>query len=136
MNVIQQQTIQSLRQSGYSFSQIAAQVGLSKSTVKSFCYRQHTDSVSTVPVSKVATCPQCGKPIPTSTHKQRRFCSDTCRAQYWTTHPDEISRKSAIESVCPVCHHLFTDYAQRKRKYCSHACYIANRYYGGKRDDT
>lgn len=131
VNDAQRQKIIQLRQAGQSFAQIADKVCLPKSTVKSFCYR-HTASADDVKQEPRSTvCPQCGKPLPNRRFKPRRFCSDECRAKYWAVHGDQIVRRSAVDMTCPVCHRHFHDYAQRHRKYCSHACYIAARYHGG-----
>ena len=131
VNDAQRQKIIQLRQAGQSFAQIADKVCLPKSTVKSFCYR-HTASADDVKQEPRSTvCPQCGKPLPERRFKPRRFCSDECRAKYWAVHGDQIVRRSAVDMTCPVCHRHFHDYAQRHRKYCSHACYIAARYHGG-----
>lgn len=80
-------------------------------------------------------CPQCGKELPPSRYRPRRFCSDACRAAYWASHGEQIHRQSTVSAVCPVCHKTFQDYAKHRRKYCCHACYIAERYYGGQRND-
>lgn len=126
---------QLLRQEGYSFGQIAKKLGVSSSTVKSWCYRTAEETAPKAPSASQSKCPQCGAPLLPSKFRARRFCSDACRARYWSTHSEQINRRSAVESVCPVCRNTFHDYAQRHRKYCSHACYIAARYHGGVLDE-
>ena len=126
---------QQLRQEGCSFGQIAKELGVSISTVKSWCYRTSKEPLSRAPAGSQKKCPQCGGDLPPSRFKARRFCSDACRAQYWHTHSEQINRRTAVKSLCPVCHKSFQDYAQRHRKYCCHACYIAARYHGGGLDE-
>lgn len=124
MTDAQKREILALKKNGVKYAEIAARLCLPLTTVKSFCYRH--GEVPAMPV-----CPQCGKEIVESKFKPRRFCSDTCRVEYWMEHSDQINRQSAVESTCPVCQKIFRDYAQRHRKYCSHTCYIAARYYEG-----
>ena len=122
---------QQLRQEGYSFGQIAKELGVSSSTVKSWCYRTSKEPLCIAPAVSQDKCPQCGGNLPDSKFKARRFCSDACRAKYWQAHSEQINRRTAVKGICPVCHKSFQDYAHRHRKYCSHACYIAARYHGG-----
>ncbi len=124
-----------LRQAGYSFSQIAKELNIPRSTVKSWCYRNAENVLEHEHIPPVKRCPQCGKELPPSKYRPRRFCSDECRVTYWTTHGEQINRQSAVSTVCPVCHKTFQDYAKHHRKYCCHACYIADRYYGGQHND-
>ena len=35
-------------------------------------------------------------------------------------------------SICPVCKKTFTVYGNANRKYCSHECYIEDRFGGGR----
>ena len=120
-----------LRQAGYSFGQIAKELNIPRSTVKSWFYRTPENVMEHEYMPSVKRCPQCGKELPPSKYRPRRFCSDECRVTYWTTHGEQINRQSAVSTVCPVCHKTFQDYANHHRKYCCHECYIADRYYGG-----
>ena len=126
---------QALRQAGYSFGQIAKELNMPRSTVKSWCYRDTADAPEYEHTPPAKRCPQCGKEMPPSRYRPRRFCSDVCRAAYWASHGEQINRRSAVSVVCQVCHKTFQDYTKHRRKYCCHACYIAARYYGGQRND-
>ena len=122
---------QQFRREGWSFGQIAKELGVSTSTVKSWCYRTAKKQIPISPTVSKEKCPQCGGDLPPSKSRARRFCSDACRVQYWHTHSEQINRHTAVKGICPVCHKSFQDYAHRHRKYCSHACYIVARYHGG-----
>lgn len=87
---------------------------------------------SVTPPAAGSTCPQCGRPLPTSKFRPRRFCSDECRRKYWATHTAEGKHRAMTTCTCQYCGGEFTDYAQRGRKYCSHSCYVAARF-GGER---
>lgn len=114
-----------MRQAGLSFAQISADLGISKNTLKSFCRRveANKDTASTT------TCARCGSPF--AVKGKRRFCSDGCRYA-WNYAHRILSARNAVEKKCACCSRRFFSYASSHRKYCSRACYIADRY--GKED--
>lgn len=133
MTDTQRKEIQRLRQAGIGYVKIAQTLAMSTNTVKSFCQRNPLCVEAPAHNQKSAVCPQCRMPLPTiDGHRARRFCSDICRARYWAEHQNEIVRKSVVKTICANCGKPFTDYAQKARKYCCHACYIAGRYSGGE----
>lgn len=122
----QQRQIIALRREGAGYGSIASQLGLSINTVKSFC-RRH--SLATPKAESV--CEQCGRPIEqTPGRKRKRFCCDVCRNKWWNSHLDLVKRKAVYTFTCPTCGKEFTVYGNRRRKFCSHACYIAYRFRG------
>lgn len=133
MTDTQRNEIQRLRQAGLGYMKIAQTLTIPVNTVKSFCQRNPVHDISNVSEPTRSVCPQCGGQLPISAgRKPRRFCSDQCRAHYWTEHQAQIVRKSAVVSVCAACGTHFSDYAKKARKYCCHACYIVGRYKGGE----
>ena len=40
-----------------------------------------------------------------------------------------------VRVICPHCGKEFHIYGDRRRKYCSHECYIADRFKGGDGDE-
>ena len=115
-----------LRREGAGYGSIASQLGLSINTVKSFC-RRH--SLATPKAESV--CEQCGRPIEqTPGRTRKRFCCDACRNKWWNSHLDLVKRKAVYTFTCPTCGKEFTVYGNRRRKFCSHACYIAYRFRG------
>ena len=60
--------------------------------------------------------------------REKQFCSDKCRLQWWHEHRD--SSKRAAKHICPECNRVFS--TDRTQKYCSHECYILARF-GRKR---
>ncbi len=133
----QRDKIKALRGQGYGYTAIANSVGLSKGSVKAFC-RTHglagelaeTHALTEIPM---ALCLQCGKVLEQKPKvKQKKFCCPECRTAWWNSHPDEVRRKAVYSYTCPQCGSAFTAYGNSKRKYCSHACYIAARFKGGE----
>jgi len=127
---IQKQQIQIMRSNGIVFAEIAEKLHLSVNSVKSFCRRKNIRMQENI---SSPHCKQCGAVlINTPGHRQKKFCSVFCQQQYWRTHSELMQHKAVITSVCLVCGKSFTDYKAHHRKYCSHSCYIADRY--GKAD--
>ena len=131
--------LHALRKSGRSYTEIADEMGISKNTVKTYCRRTGLAPAAEVAPSAQALenrayriCPYCGKPVvQTPGRKEKKFCSDICRNRWWNSHMDLVARKAMYEYTCPTCGNTFSAYGNRKRKYCSHDCYIADRF-GGK----
>ena len=137
----QKTVVESLRSQGLGYKRIAAQTGISANTVKSYLRKnapvaveQETPVIS--PESAVVissdiqpVCRQCGKPVAQNPgRKEKKFCSDHCRNLWWNAHLSEVKRKAMYEYVCPNCGKPFYAYGNRKRKYCSHDCYVADRF--------
>lgn len=121
----QKKQIKTMRLQGMSYSAIGKVMGLSENTVHSHCRRNGLAGDCT----KVFQCKQCGelnRIIPK--RKPKKFCSDACRMAWWNSHPECVNRKAMHDFSCVACGKVFTSYGNRVRKYCSHACYIADRY--------
>lgn len=114
-----------LRRRGLSYGQIAAELGLSRNTVKSICQRAGiTPEQNRQPVT---ACEHCGTALET-TGSGRRFCSTSCRLAWWHSHPECLNRRAIYTFTCPTCQQGFSAYGNARRKYCSHACYIRQRF--------
>lgn len=136
MTTEQKSQISALRTQGYGYATIAKAVGLKKDTVVAFCRKQGltgTKASSNKRINiNVDICRNCGKPLEqTPGRKKRVFCSDECRVAWWNAHPEMVNRHAIYERVCAGCGQPFTAYGNAGRKYCCHACYIADRYKGG-----
>ena len=126
-----------MRRAGRSYTEIALELGIAKNTVKTYCHRNHIasnsdiagDSEASPPREKLCLC--CGVPVAQNPgRKEKKFCSDVCRAKWWNTNTAMNNRKSMYDYVCPTCGNPFSAYGNRHRKYCSHECYIADRFGG------
>ena len=131
MTARQKEQISTMRLRGDSHAAIADALGLSRNTVKSFCLRNHRPEPLEVKAApaKSGICAQCGKVfVLCPGHRQRRFCSDHCRMTWWNAHRELLRSTAKVEHTCARCGKHFMGYAQQRRRYCSHACYIAHRY--------
>lgn len=84
--------------------------------------------------NKRTVCVSCGAPITQMPgKKEKKFCSDRCRNQWWNAHLDLVDRRANYEFVCLTCGKKFTAYGNAHRKYCSRDCYIDDRFGGCRR---
>ncbi len=133
----QKTQIRKLREAGNGYGKIAQALGISLNTVKSFCRRNaviETVGKESEPLTtgEITSCDNCGKTImQIAKQKKKRFCCDKCRNEWWNGHLDQVKRKAVYDFKCPHCGKAFHVYGDKRRKYCSHACYIADRFKGG-----
>lgn len=139
----QKAVVESLRSQGLGYKRIAAQTGISANTVKSYLRKntlapveQTVPAIIPEPVMENAAdgqflCRCCGKPVAQNPgRKEKKFCSDFCRTRWWNSHLDLVKRKAIYHFTCPTCGREFTAYGNAHRKYCSHSCYIEDRFGG------
>lgn len=74
-------------------------------------------------------CENCGRRmISIKGKKQKRFCCDKCRNEWWNSHQDLVKRKAYYIHRCACCGRKFVSYGNKNTKFCSHSCYIKHRY--------
>lgn len=141
MNDIQKSQITDMRAAGMGYSVIAKQLDISENTVKSYCRRNGLSKTDTIkPVEPIASenqvcCKNCGKiVIQNDKRKTKQFCNDKCRMAWWNAHRDLVTHKNVVVKECPGCHKSFQVIGKSDRKYCSHACYITDRFGGGSNE--
>lgn len=140
MNDNQKAQIIKLRAAGNGYGKIAQTLGISLNTIKSFCRRNdisgNSISEPTVMLVRETTyCENCGREIrQIAKQKKKRFCCDKCRNTWWNNHLDRVHRKAVYNFRCPHCGKEFNIYGDKRRKYCSHECYIADRFGGGNNE--
>ena len=128
----QRQQVTNLRSAGYGYKKISQLLNLSESTVKSFCKRHNIVCVETESNLNITLCKCCGVAIRQKPKRKTKiFCSDQCRIKWWNGHLDLVNKKANYEYICPVCKKHFTVYENANRKYCSHSCYIEDRFASG-----
>lgn len=136
----QKKEIIALRRNGNSYRQIADRLGLTKNQVVSFCRRNGMIAPKTKEPTRNNLgsdpnhCRNCGAPITQQPgRKQILFCSSRCCQDWWNHHPEKVHRRpgAIYHFTCAHCGKSFTAYGNSHRKYCSHSCYIADRFKGG-----
>ena len=132
MNDKQKVKIQELRLQGAGYRKIAKEMGLSENTIKSYC-RRHPLIEQKGDLEHVHYCLQCNKVIDQNgKRKEKKFCSDACRMAWWNSHRDKVNHRIVRKMECTCCHKTFTVYGNGQRKYCSHTCYVKDRFGGGQ----
>ena len=130
----QKRMIPALRDAGHTYKEIADEVGVPVSTIKTFFRRNKTPVAPVVNKAKTETrhCLFCGREMEqVQGRKEKKFCSDGCRMKWWNSHPELQNRKGMTKCECAYCHKTFFAYGSAGRKYCSHECYIEDRFGGG-----
>lgn len=131
--------IRELRLKGMGYKAIARLLGLSRDSVRGFCRRNSLDGDSCVvalnvdeKVNNNELCAYCMKSISQKDRgRTRRFCSEACRRKWWKEHQHKRkkSEDAIYQYICPNCGKEFSAYGNKKRKYCSHNCYIKVRFW-------
>ncbi|SHH59043.1 RNA polymerase subunit sigma-70 [Clostridium grantii] len=139
MTADEKEKIRELRIQGMGYKGIASTLGLSRDSVRGFCKRNGIDGDSCVvalnvkeKVDKNLLCTCCEKPIKQKYQgRTRRFCCEECRRKWWKEHQGERTKKeeATYKYTCPQCGKEFSVYGNKKRKYCSHNCYIRYRFW-------
>lgn len=135
----QKNKIIELRKNGAGYKAIASEIGLSRDAVRSFCKSRNLSGFGVAAVMNISEqtengniCPNCCKPI-TQPLKGRRkkFCSEKCRRDWWKEHPEKAAQKDTAQYhlKCTYCGKEFISYGNKNRKYCSHYCYIHDRFW-------
>lgn len=130
----QQEKIRQLRLDGAGYTKVANELGMSKETVKSFCRRnglagKAEDMSAKQKEEEGVVCRNCGKPLEQIPGKKiRKFCSKQCWETWWKKNPEKIKKRAVYKYICANCGREFEVYGNAHRKYCTHDCYIADRF--------
>ena len=126
----QAKQIREMREQGIGYRSIALTVGLSRDIVRNFCKSRGLSGYGSALTKNIReqvmlgkACLYCGKEMKQpDTGRPKKFCSDKCRREWWKGHPERIKE--------------FLSYGNRKRKYCSHDCYIKARFWEVEDEDS
>jgi len=111
-----------MRRGGYSYADIADELGVPMNTVKSYCRRSQGQQVAG------DLCRNCGRPLVQNPHaRQKHFCSNHCRQLWWNSNRDQVNHRDRRTMECAYCGRAFSVHGKRQRKYCSQGCYAADR---------
>lgn len=126
MTDTQKERIRRARHDGLSYTEIASELGVSINTVKSLCRRECLQNGHT---EHTAVCRMCGRPVKRKPKcKPKKFCSDKCRLAWWNEHRDLLNKQAVYTIRCIACGKPFESYGNKDRLYCSHDCYIRDRF--------
>ena len=130
----QERRIRELRYRGVGYRSIAAELVISRDTVRNYCVSHELRGLATElsNTDKREVCPCCGgKIIQPRRGRRRRFCSDTCCRKWWAAHPEAIRQSPEAQRhlKCVYCGKEFIVYGSATRRYCSHNCYIRDRFW-------
>jgi len=141
---VEKQQIQSLRLKGVGYKAISVVLGISRDVVRGYCKRNGLEGDAKVVFLNVEErknnnliCSCCSKELKQKDRgRTRRFCSDECRRKWWNQNQDKRNKKedAIYEYECPHCGIKFSCYGNKRRKYCSHNCYIKSRFWKGEED--
>ncbi|MCL2357136.1 MAG: RNA polymerase subunit sigma-70 [Defluviitaleaceae bacterium] len=128
MTSAQKNIAKNMREDGKSYAEIADLLDLSKNTIKSYCQRNNLHQLKKISAN-ITYCKQCGQKTEIiAGRKQKKFCADKCRADWWAANPNKLNRKAVYNFICAFCGTNFSAYGNKGRKFCKHACYIADRF--------
>lgn len=135
----QEKQIRQMREQGIGYRSIGLMTGLSRDIVRNFCKSHGLAGYGSALTRNLQeqvmlgrACLYCGKEIEQpKTGRPKKFCSEKCRREWWKIHPEKMNRRETAmyRMVCIRCGKEFTSYGNRKRKYCSHECYINARFW-------
>ena len=139
MTEVQACRIREMRLNGAGYKAIATATGLSRDSVRNYCKNNGMNGFGEVNMLNLKeqiehgnACMFCGMTIRQPVRgRRKKFCSDVCRREWWKMHPDDIEKKETAiyKSACVKCGQEFESYGNKNRKYCSHDCYIKDRFY-------
>jgi endogenous inhibitor of DNA gyrase (YacG/DUF329 family) len=139
MNAEMARQITELRHKGLGYKSIAIVVGTSRENVRYYCKTHGLDGYAEqVKMQYIEqrnipdNCKYCGKHLVRKPHSGKKlFCSDECRRAWWKQHPEKSmhSQEATYTFECAYCKRYFSAYGNKFRKYCSHDCYVMDRFW-------
>ena len=121
--------LRKMRFDGESYTKIAAVIGVSANTIKSFCRRNNLQNIESENNEPKNTCKNCNKKLTVSEkQKPKIFCCDNCRFMWWKNNRDKMQKKAIYLIECKNCKKIFESYGNNKRVFCEHSCYVACRF--------
>ncbi len=139
MTEAQTRQIREFRIKGAGYKAIASVLGLSRDVVRNYCKTYGLDGYALEvavnmkeEIDQGKACIYCGNAVSQpKLGRKRKFCSDSCRRNWWNAHPEASKKKETAfyEKTCLYCGRQFTVYGNLKQKYCSHECYSHDRFW-------
>lgn len=120
-----------LKKLGYGYKKISKDLNIPIGRVRRVITNNNKENGKSVSV-----CVLCGKNIVQTVGKRnKKFCSDKCRYQWWNQRKKEKPNNNYNNKTCLHCGKVFAVYGGRERKYCSRSCYHQDSLGRGENDD-
>lgn len=124
----QRELIVKMRHVGYGYRRIADTVELSRDIVRNYCKKigldGRADDILKSSKYEGNVCIRCGAPlVHPPTGRKRKYCALSCKRKWEAQHP-----KKEYAHQCKMCGKSFKS-TTKNQKYCSHDCYIEDRFY-------
>ena len=142
VTALQEAQIRQLRSQGMGYRNMANQLNLSRDTVRNYCktnnlngYREAVQANIQRMMEDDNVCSYCGAELKQpKTGRKKHFCNEVCRRKWWNQNRDKInvSPDAIYAFTCKRCGKQFTAYGNPNRQYCSHKCYISDRFWDGE----
>lgn len=139
MTDAQTKQIREFRMKGGGYKAIASVLGLSRDVVRNYCKSHELDGFAAEVSANIEEqmqqgggCQCCGQVMQQpAMGRKRKFCSEKCRRHWWTAHPENSRKKDTAfyDKTCAYCGQQFFAYGNKHRKYCSHECYVQDRFW-------
>lgn len=130
----QKKKIIELRKLGLGYKKIAKQLDITRDSVRGYCRRNESFGEYIPPKKKKADktnkiekifCLNCNTEIIQSSRgPKRKYCCNKCRDEYIYKN----GNRKTYNLPCQYCEKEFKAYSV-ERKYCSHDCYIRDRFW-------
>lgn len=130
----QKKKIIELRKTGLGYKRIAKQLNITRDSVRGYCRRNEPFGEYVPPKKKKENktnkkekrlCLNCNKEIiQIGRGSKRKYCCNKCRDEYIYKN----GNRKTYKIRCEYCEKEFKSYSV-KRKYCSHNCYIRDRFW-------
>lgn len=128
MTEYQREEIITARCRGQKYSEIASELSVSTSTIRTFCCR---NGLTDADLQKTSVCCVCRQSITQKAKGRRRvFCSDKCRSRWRRSH--NKLHEPQYHHICQNCGKEFYTTGNKSQRFCSRKCYVAARYGGAK----
>jgi len=129
----QKRKIEFLRYQGWGYDRIANSLGASRDTVRGYCKRKGINGLATdltIMHQKLKEefayefCLYCGLTLcQGGKGRKKKYCSIKCKREW-----EKTNRKIYILH-CEYCGKEYKSLGVKDRKYCSHDCYIRDRFW-------
>lgn len=139
MTSYQEIKVKELRMKGMGYKAIAQALDLDRDQVRYHCKKIGLTGTKEELAEKIEeeklhgeTCLYCGDLLYRSKYAPgKKFCCEDCRRKWWKEHPEKKkkSAKASYVKQCEECGRTFISYGCKTRRFCSHDCYVHNRFW-------